>query len=194
MSKHEDELRRRLAVDGADIFDTLYWFLDATGFQAYIDGGPKPDWSEFEQEFLAANLVRYHQRYHEKRLEGMSSVEMFNELATEWLIEPNRPRIVMSTWTDRQVMSQLENGDAVSALEELTRRANAKCVAVGDYIVRLVDAIAVSKLPVEQQIEDIYKVLRRATDMLAELGFNPGMIASVAWDVGREFTEREAKR
>jgi hypothetical protein len=194
MSKHEDELRRRLAVDGDDIFDTLYWFLDATGFQAYIDGGPKPDWSEFEQEFLAANLVRYHQRYHEKRLEQMSSVEMFNELATEWLIEPNRPRIVMSTWTDRQVMSQLENGDAVSALEELTRRANAKCVAVGDYIVRLVDAIAVSKLPVEQQIEDIYKVLRRATDMLAELGFNPGMIASVAWDVGREFTEREAKR
>jgi hypothetical protein len=95
MSKHEDELRRRLAVDGDDIFDTLYWFLDATGFQAYIDGGPKPDWSEFEQEFLAANLVRYHQRYHEKRLEGMSSVEMFNELATEWLIEPNRPRIVI---------------------------------------------------------------------------------------------------
>jgi hypothetical protein len=91
-------------------------------------------------------------------------------------------------------MSQLENGDAVSALEELTRRANAKCVAVGDYIVRLVDAIAVSKLPVEQQIEDIYKVLRRATDMLAERGFNPGMIASVAWDVGRELTEREAKR
>jgi hypothetical protein len=197
MSKHEDELRRRLAVDGDDVFDTLYWFLDATGFQAHIDGGPMPDWSEFEREFLAANLMRYHQRYHDKRLEGMSEVEKLNEWATEWLITPHQPPIDMSTWTDRQVVEQLDlrvpapTRNVASALEELTRRANAKCMTVGNYIVGLIKA---SKLPVDEQIEDIFKVLRRVTDMLAERGYNPGVIAGTALEVGRELTELEAEK
>jgi hypothetical protein len=199
MSKHEDELRRRLAVDGADIYDTFCWFLDATGLQAHMDGGPEPDLSEFEIEFFRPNT----QLYHNERFKRMSPREWLAAMLTEDLIAPNQPRIDMSKWSDRQVLDHFLDFrlhpdpsyliDAASALEELMNRANAKCMTVSDYMDGLVSAIAVSELPAERQIEDIYKVLRRVTDKLAERGFNPGAIAAVAWEVARELTEREAK-
>jgi hypothetical protein len=62
MSKHEAELRRRVANSAnsdADIHDSIYdtmvWFLEAVGAQAHLDGGPKPDLSWFEREFLKDN-------------------------------------------------------------------------------------------------------------------------------------------
>ena len=54
MSKHEAELRRRVA-NNDDIHDTMVWFLEAIGAQAYVDGGPEPDLSWFEREFLKDN-------------------------------------------------------------------------------------------------------------------------------------------
>ena len=52
MSEHEAELRRRLAAEGANIYDVMRWFLDAIGAQACADGGPEPELSWFEREFL----------------------------------------------------------------------------------------------------------------------------------------------
>ncbi len=40
MSEYEAELRRRLAGDNVDIYETMSWFLVAIGIQAYADGKP----------------------------------------------------------------------------------------------------------------------------------------------------------
>jgi hypothetical protein len=38
MSKHETELRRRLADNKADLYETIAWFLAAIDAQGYADG------------------------------------------------------------------------------------------------------------------------------------------------------------
>jgi hypothetical protein len=54
---------------------------------------------------------------------------------------PKQPRIDMSQWPDMQVIDALKTlvysgygNEMASAHEELTKRANAKCVTVADYI------------------------------------------------------------
>jgi hypothetical protein len=54
---------------------------------------------------------------------------------------PKQPRIDMSQWSDMQVIDALKtlvysayDNEIASAQEELTKRANAKCVTVADYI------------------------------------------------------------
>jgi hypothetical protein len=56
MSEREAELRRRIASN-EDIHDTVCWFLEAIGAQAWADGGPRPDLSWFEQESLKLQIL-----------------------------------------------------------------------------------------------------------------------------------------
>jgi|SRR5215831_8918223 len=131
MSEHEAELRRRLATDGADTFDIICWFLDVVGAQACVDGGPEPDLSWFEREFLKSN-VEY---YHEERVRRMTLPELLNELATEGLINLDQPRIDVSDWSDLDLTSAITDdryGD--SAVAELVKRANAKRATMSDYV------------------------------------------------------------
>jgi hypothetical protein len=73
MSQYETELRRRLAADKVDLYETISWFLAAIGAQDFIDGKPgEPDLSWFEREFLTANAERYQQ----ERVQRMSIVEL----------------------------------------------------------------------------------------------------------------------
>ena len=41
MSKYETELRRKLASNQADIYETITWFVAAIDIQAYADGKPE---------------------------------------------------------------------------------------------------------------------------------------------------------
>jgi hypothetical protein len=86
MSKHEAELRRRVA-DNDNTYDTMCWFLSAIGAQAYVDGGPEPDLSWFEREYLKANIARYH----EERMRRMSIRDLIDALALEDFEHPERP-------------------------------------------------------------------------------------------------------
>jgi hypothetical protein len=131
MSKHETELRRRLAGDNVDIYETMSWFLTAIDAQAYVDGKPgEPDLSEFEREFLRANV----ERDDKARLDRMSPDDLFNKMATA-KPDPNAPKVDMSELSDRQVIAAAFNGPYVdSATAELVKRANAKCVTVADFI------------------------------------------------------------
>ena len=101
MSKFEDELRRRLAVEGADVYEIMRWFLDAIGAQACADGGPEPDLSWFEREFLKDNT----ERYHEERLRRMPLPQLLNEWATTMPAHPDRPLIDVSGWSDKDLIN-----------------------------------------------------------------------------------------
>ena len=130
MSKYEAELRRRLS-NGDDIYDTMDWFWKAIGAQAYIDGGPKPDLSSFEVEFLNDNV----DRYHEEQIRRKTMFELLNDVAMAGPVHPERPRIDMSEATDDELIDKMVDdyyGD--SATEELVKRANGKHMTLADYI------------------------------------------------------------
>ncbi len=102
MSKHESELRRRLAVDDADIYDTITCFLAAIDAQPYKDGKPgQPDLSEYEYEVLTANI----EPYRRERLKRMSVADLFNSLAMADP-DPNQPKVKVevSSWSDQQLI------------------------------------------------------------------------------------------
>jgi hypothetical protein len=127
VSKHEAELRRRLSVAGVDIYDTVCWFLTAIDAQACVDGGPKPDLSWFEREFLKSNIELYRRR--------MTLPELLNAMAAAGPTEPGRPRSDMSEWSDEALINALgSNDDHDSAVEELVKRANARHLTMADYI------------------------------------------------------------
>ena len=135
MSEHEAELRRRLAAEGANIYDVMRWFLDAVGAQACADGGPEPDLSWFEREFLKDNV----ERYREERLRRMPLRELLNEWATTMPTHPDRPLIDVSRWADKDLISGARDdcyGD--SCIEELVKRANARCLTMSDYVFGIV--------------------------------------------------------
>ena len=132
MSEHEAELRRRLAAEGANIYDVMRWFLDAVGAQACADGGPEPDLSWFEREFLKDNV----ERYREERLRRMPLRELLNEWATA---KPDQPLIDVSDWPDKDLINGImddHHGD--SAVAELVRRANAQCLTMAEYVFGIV--------------------------------------------------------
>jgi len=67
--------------------------------------------------------------------------DLLNLTAASRLWAPKQSRIDMSQWPDMQVIDALKtlvysayNNEIASALEELTKRANAKFVTVADYI------------------------------------------------------------
>jgi hypothetical protein len=131
MSKHEVALRKRLAVDGADVYEIMRWFLEAVGAQACADGGPEPDLSWFEREFLKDNV----ERYHEERPWRIPLDQLLNEWATTMPTHPDRPLIDVSRWADKDLISGARDdcyGD--SCIEELVKRANAKRVTMADYV------------------------------------------------------------
>jgi hypothetical protein len=129
MSKCEAELRRRLS-NRDDIYDTMCWFLSAIDAQACADGGPEPDLSWFEREFLKDNI----DRYREEQMRRMTIWELLNGAATEGPVHPERPRIDMSDVADKELINKMVDdyyGD--SAVEELVKRANAKRLTLADY-------------------------------------------------------------
>jgi hypothetical protein len=132
VSKHEAELRRRLS-NGDDVYDTMDWFLKAIDAQAFVDGGPEPDLSWFEREFLGdkANI----DRYHEERMRRKTIFDLLNDMATEGPVHPERPHIDMSGAADEDLINKIGDdyyGD--SAVEELVKRANAKRITLAHYI------------------------------------------------------------
>jgi hypothetical protein len=129
MSKHEAELRRRLS-DGDDFYDTMSWFLSAIDAQACADGGPEPDLSWFEREFLEANI----DRYYEEQLRRMTVPELLNAAAME-RFDPSHRWIDMSGAADEELINKMVEGPhRESATEELVKRANGKCMTLADYI------------------------------------------------------------
>jgi hypothetical protein len=131
MSKHEAELRRKLSVAGVDIYDTMCWFLTAIDAQACVDGGPKPDLSWFEREFLKDNA----ELYRLERVQRMTLPELLNAMAAAGPAEPDRPRSDMREWSDEALINALgSNDDYDSAVEELVKRANARCLTMADCI------------------------------------------------------------
>ena len=103
MSKHEAELRRKLSVAGVDIYDTMVWFLTAIDAQACVDGGPEPDLSWFEREFLKSNI----ELYRRERMQRMTVLELLNAMAAAEPTKPDRPRIDMSDWSDEALINAL---------------------------------------------------------------------------------------
>lgn len=131
MSKHESELRRKLAADSVDIYDVISWFLAAIDAKAYTDGKPgQPDLSEFEYDFLSANI----ERYRSERLKRMSVADLLNRLATEEVPDPNQPKVEVGGWSDRQLIEGWLEREIASAGEELVARANLRRVSVAKYI------------------------------------------------------------
>jgi hypothetical protein len=132
VSKYEAELRRRLAIDGADLYDTMCWFLTAINAQAVADGGPETEeLSWFEREFLINNT----EFYHKERCERMTNWELLNAMAA--VVKPDQPRLDMSDWPDVKLINTIVDPDdcrSDSAIEELVKRANAKCITMADYI------------------------------------------------------------
>jgi hypothetical protein len=49
----------------------------------------------------------------------------------------------------------------------------------------------VQKLSPAEQADTAYILLGRITDMLADMGFDPGVIAHVAYDLGQDLYQRE---
>jgi hypothetical protein len=49
----------------------------------------------------------------------------------------------------------------------------------------------VQKLSPAEQANTAYTLLARITDMLPDLGFDPGVVANVAWDLGHDLAKRE---
>jgi hypothetical protein len=130
MSKHEAELKRRLSK-GDGIYETMSWFLKAIDAQACADGGPEPDLSWFEEQFLRDNA----DRYKEEQMRRKTILELINDMATEGPVHPERPRIDMTEATDKDLINQTTDdfyGD--SAVEELVKRANAKCMTLAEYV------------------------------------------------------------
>jgi hypothetical protein len=129
MSTHEAELRRRLS-HGDDFYDTMSWFLSAIDAQACADGGPEPDLSWFEREFLEVNI----DRYYEEQLRRMTVPELLNAAAME-RFDPSHPRIDMSGAADEELINKMVKGPhRESATEELVKRANGKRMTLADYI------------------------------------------------------------
>jgi hypothetical protein len=129
MSKHEAELRRRVA-NNDNTYDTMVWFLEAIDAQAYREGGPEPDLSWFEREFLKDNI----DRYHEEHMRRMPVQDLLNVLALEDPEHPERPLIDLSDATDQYLIKQIGDYHSDSAVAELVKRANAKRVTLADYI------------------------------------------------------------
>jgi hypothetical protein len=128
----EAELRRRVS-EGDAMYDTVSWFLVAIDAQAWADGGPEPDLSWFEREFLKDNL----ERYNEERPRRMSMVELVNAMALEKPYHPERPLIDMSDVADIELVEKMIDHDyGDSAVAELVKRANAKCITLAHYIVQ----------------------------------------------------------
>jgi hypothetical protein len=135
MGKFEAELRKQLAADGADIHDIMCWFLDAIGAQACVDGGPEPDLSWFEREFLKDNTAFYHK----ERVRRMTIWELLDGMAAEGPVRPDQPLIDVSGWSDKDLINAVTDdqyGD--SAVAELVRRANARCLTMSDYVFGIV--------------------------------------------------------
>ena len=135
MSQYETELRRKLASNQADIYETITWFVAAIDIQAYADGKPgEPDLSEFEQDFLAENV----ERYQRERLRRMPLVEALTELLNNMATAapaPNYPKVDMSGMPDRALINAAFDGPYVDcATQELVKRANAKRVTFAEYI------------------------------------------------------------
>jgi hypothetical protein len=112
----------------------MEWFLAAIDAQACVDGGPEPDLSWFEREFLKDNTVLYC----EQRLRRMTLLALLNEMAIGKPSEPNQPGIDMSRWTDKDVINSVLGHYGESAIEELVKRANAKSLTVADYVTDVV--------------------------------------------------------
>jgi hypothetical protein len=130
MSKHESELRRRVALQH-DLYETITWFIAVNDLQAYADGKPAPAdlLSEWEREYLADNIERFHQA----RIERMP----FNELITRMVLGKPAPGAVlidMSAMPDRKLLDATIGADGDSACAELLKRANAKRLTVADFI------------------------------------------------------------
>jgi hypothetical protein len=109
----------------------MCWFLSAIDAQACADGGPEPDLSWFELEFLKDNI----DRYREEQMRRMTIPELLNSVAIGGPVHPERPRIDMSDVADKELINKMVDdyyGD--SAVEELVKRANAKRVTLADYI------------------------------------------------------------
>src|SRR5215471_10765250 len=83
-------------------------------------------------------------------LRQLPTRDLLNLMAVVRPTTPNQTRVDMSKWSDREVIYVLNvetlgdpnNIHVESALEELTKRANAKCVTVGDYIYDVVTKAA----------------------------------------------------
>lgn len=130
MSKYETELRRRLARDQGDIYEAMSWFLAAIDFQAYVDGKPgQPDLSEFEEDFLTANLLRYQQA----RLKRMSIVDLVSHMVLADP-DPNQPKVDMSGVSDSDIINALCGSHSDSAAAELVKRASAKRLTMADFL------------------------------------------------------------
>src|SRR5262249_28311699 len=131
VSRHEAELRRRMSAKNVDVYDTLCWFLDAINAQACVDGGPEPDLSWFERKFLKSH-VEY---YREERMRRKTIWELLDGLATEGAVSPDQPLLDVSDWQDVDLINAATNERyGNSAVAELVKRANAKCVTMSDYV------------------------------------------------------------
>jgi hypothetical protein len=131
MSEHEAELRSKLAAEGADVHDIMHWFLEAIGAQACVDGGPEPDLSWFEREFLKDNV----ERYHDEHIKRMPMDQLLNEWATTAPAHLGRPLIDVSGWSDVELIHAITDDHySDSVAEELIKRANAGRITVAEYV------------------------------------------------------------
>jgi hypothetical protein len=120
-----------MSAENVDVYDTLCWFLDAINAQACVDGGPEPDLSWFEREFLRDNI----EFYHKERVRRMTTWELLDGMATEGAVRPDQPLLDVSDWQDVDLINAVTDeryGD--SAVAELVKRANAKRVTISDYL------------------------------------------------------------
>ena len=135
MSQFEAELRKRVSR-GDDTYDTYEWYLSAIGAEGFVDrGGPEPDLSWFEREFLIANM----EHYHKQKLHRMPLSELFNNMATAQPHHPEHELIDMGGLANRTLIRTMFDKTADtrhydSAVVELTKRANAKGMPLADFI------------------------------------------------------------
>jgi hypothetical protein len=130
MTQYERELRRRLAGDHVDIYETMTWFLTVIDAQAYADGKPgELDLSWFEREFMRDNVERYHQ----ERIKRMSDIDLIVGMVLA-MPAPDYVLIDMSAMPDRELINATIGPDGDSACAELLKRANAKRITVADFI------------------------------------------------------------
>jgi hypothetical protein len=119
VSEFEAELRRRLSAETVDIYDIMCWFLDAINAQACADGGPEPDLSWFEREFLKNNM----EYCREERMQRKTIWELLDRLAIEGPVKPDQPLLDVSDWSDVDLINVVVDdkyGD--SAVAELGGR------------------------------------------------------------------------
>jgi hypothetical protein len=138
MSQFEAELRQRVSR-GDDTYDTIEWYLSAIRAKDLVErGGPEPDLSWFEREFLKANA----EYYQEQRLRRMPLSELLNGMAMAKPLHPGRQLIDMGGLANRTLIRTMLDGTADarrydSAVAELTKRANAKGMTMADFIAKV---------------------------------------------------------